>query len=216
MTGKVITVHTGRILTAATILVALTACQDQPTSSTPQPAGSASASAAVGNNPEPASGAPRRGPVYQATTTPCELLDHQLLIRTFGPDSGDVTPPQYTRNKILTTMACSRSYGRRDTGTTVVTFRVELADPAAIEAQYRGLRGVQQKRTPLTDAPGLGQAAYTYIDQDTGPHLALYDGNAHLTINAATAAGLGTSPAQTVPVMTQTAQHVLAGLSTRR
>ena len=215
MTGKVITVHTGRILTAATVFIALTACQDQPTSSTPQPAGSASA--AVGNSLEPASPAPSRGPVYQATTTPCELLDHQLLIGTFGPDSGDVTPPQYTRNKILTTMACNRSYGHRDTGTTVVTVRVELADPAAVEAQYQGLRGVQQKRTSLTDVPGLGQAAYPSLDQDTGPPLALYDGNADLTSNAAaTATGPGTPPAQTFPAMTQIAQHVLAELSTQR
>ena len=163
-----------------------------------------------------ASPVPSREHVYQATTRPCELLDHELLTRTFGPDSGDVTAPHYTHNTIVTTMACNRSYGRRDTSATLVNVRVELADPAAIETQYRGLRGAQQKRNPLTDVPGLGQAAYTYNDRDTGAQLILYDANVYLTINAITVAGSGTLPALTLPVMTQTARHMLAELSTRR
>ena len=199
-----------RLLAVVTACLALAACHnpesrsDTPTPDTPTE---------VGTHPAAASTAPSRGPLYKPTNNPCDLVDHQLLAQLLGPDINDVTPPQYTRNKILTAMACHRSYSRPGAGATLVPVRIQLADPAAIEAQYQGLRRLIEGRTAVTDVPGLGQSAYTYLDKSIGPQLALYDGNAYLTIGATPIAEPAPPTPPTLQALIQVAQKVLARLT---
>ena len=64
---------------------------------------------------------------------------------------------------------------------------------------------------PVTDAPGLGQGAYTRIDPKIGPHLTVYDGNLYLEIAAL---GVTAPRAETklFTAMTQTSRQILASL----
>ncbi len=133
--------RTCRKLVVAVACAALAACQPSAPSLGPRASTTASAtSAAAGGTPQTASPIPLRARLYQAATKPCDLVDRQFLTRVFGPDSDDA--PQLTRNRTVTAMAGNRSYGQTAGDSTVVTVRVELADPAAIEAQYQGLRSV--------------------------------------------------------------------------
>ena len=206
-----LTLHAPRqLIAAAAAGLALTACQTTTAPSNPPPRVSAQASTAAAE----ASAAPSPGRLYQATNKPCDLVDHQLLAQQFGPNITDVTPPQYTRNTILTTMACHRSYGHRGAGTTVVPVRIQLADPAAIKAQYHGLRRLIEGRAAVTDVPGLGQSAYTYLDKSLGPQLALYDTNAYLTIGAVPLTRSTQPDARIQTVLIQVAHEVLRKLKT--
>jgi hypothetical protein len=112
-------------------------------------------------------------------------------------------------------MVCNRSYGQPATGTTVVPVRIDLADPAAVEAQYQGLQALHAKRAKLTELNGIGQAAYTYIDKSIGPQLALYDRNVYLTIGAVPVTPTTRTDASTLLVLAQVAQTILAKLTIR-
>ena len=205
--------HSRRRLIAATAAgLALAACQTTTTPPDPPPQTPAEVSTA----PSQASAMPSPGRLYQGTNKPCDLVDHQLLAQLFGPDITDVTPPQYTRNTILTTMACHRSYGHRGAGATVVPVRIQLADPAAIKAQYEGLRRLIEGRTSVTNVPGLGQSAYTYLDKSLGAQLALYDTNAYLTIGAVPLTRSTQPDARIQTVLIQVALKILRTLRTRQ
>lgn len=193
----------GRLITATIAYVLLAACHDLQAPHDPDPVSTASSYAAE------ASATPSRSSqVYRANDRPCDLVDHRLLAGLFGPDSDNVTPPQYTTNTIVTTMVCNRSYSRRGDDSTIVSLRVALADPAAIEAQYQGLRNLHAKSATLTDISGLGQG-YTYIDKTLGPQLALYDGNAYLTIGAAPLSRSAKPSTRTLPVLIEIAYKAL-------
>lgn len=206
--------HTGRLLTAVIMCVELAACQSHRAPRDPDLPALGKTATAAANGPSPtASATTRPSRIFRATSRPCDLVDHQLLARLFGPDSDDVIPSQFTQNKLMTTMVCNRRYGQRGDDT-IVSVRIALADPAAVEAQYQGLRNLHTKRASLTDVPWLGQGAYTYIDQSLGPQLALYDANAYLTIGAVPVTGSPKPPTQTLAVLIETANKVLNTLPT--
>jgi hypothetical protein len=77
------------------------------------------------------------------------------------------------------TIGCAIDFG----GDAFARFQIELMDPIAAEAQFSGLRRAQGELTSVADVPDLGQAAYAYVDEQTGPHVVTFDGNLHLTVS---------------------------------
>jgi hypothetical protein len=59
-------------------------------------------------------------------------------------------------------------------------------DPDSTKVLYEGLRRAQTKLASggqVTDVPGVGQYAYTYVDEALGPQLVVLDGNLYVTIS---------------------------------
>jgi hypothetical protein len=85
----------------------------------------------------------------------------------------------------------------RDGGLVGVTASIGK-DPDAAKALYEGLRGVETKQAPggtVTDVPGVGQQAYTYVDEALGPRLVVLDGNLYLTMHWSKSGGSAAVPA---------------------
>ena len=147
---------------------------------------------------------------YKAVTKPCDVVDFRPLETVLGKVAGDPLPQKPTATGLITFMTCSRRLGPATAATTVLV-EMDTFQGVSAQAQYHGLRAVQERSMPVTEVPGLGQGAYTRIDPETGPHLTVYDGNLYLEIAAL---GATTSTTQTglFEAMTQTSRQILASL----
>lgn len=147
---------------------------------------------------------------YKAVKKPCDVVDFGPLETVLGKATGDLLPQKSSSTGLITFMTCSRRLGPATAATTVLV-EMDTFKGASAEAQYRGLRTVQERSLSITDVPGIGQGAYTRIDPETGPHLTVYDGNLYLEI-AALGVTAPTTRTQLFTAMTQTSRQILASL----
>lgn len=84
----------------------------------------------------------------------------------------------------------------------VVTVNSDTAQP-----YYDGIRASQQRQTPISDFPELGQGGYHYIGQQTGSHLTIYDGSLCLSIALIKASARLDDPARSTFVLVAAARH---------
>lgn len=147
--------------------------------------------------------------IYKAPAKPCDVVDYASLSAVLGPVS-QAKAPRTTRGGVVTTSMCSPVFG--NPGRRIpVTIEIQIIDEGGSTADfYTGMRGAQS--TPLTDIPGLGQAAYTYTDPITGPHLATYDGNLYLTIAVLTGVSTDAPPPGIDQAMIASAQTTMTAL----
>jgi hypothetical protein len=193
------------VATACCLLVAACGTPDRPAamptaspSSTPS---SASPSTATSTGAAPA--------VYKATAAPCDAVDYDSLSAVLGPVS-QAKSPRTTRGGVVTTAMCQPVFGKPGTRIPAI-IEIQIVDDGGSTADfYAGMRGAQ--REPLTDIPGLGQAAYTYTDPATGPHLATYDGNLYLTIVVLTGASSAAPTAGIDQAIIASARNTMANL----
>ena len=194
------------VVTASCFFVAACGLSDRPTA---VPTASSPATPSSSQSGASAGATPSTTAVYKPPANPCDVVDYASLSAVLGPVS-PATSPRTTRGGVVTTAMCRPVFGKP--GARIpVTIEVQIVDEGGSTADfYAGMRGVQ--RDPLTDVPGLGQAAYTYTDPATGPHLATYDGNLYLTIVVLTGAIRAAPPAGIDQAMIASARNTMAKL----
>jgi hypothetical protein len=98
----------------------------------------------------------------------------------------------------------------------LVSVSVDLFTQASgAQAEYEGFRGVAFKDYPSArDVSGAGSAAYFFTDEETGPHLVVRYGNAHLSVSAVAVDPGRLLPANIQDRLVRTANTTLAHLPT--
>jgi hypothetical protein len=134
---------------------------------------------------------------YKAVKKPCKDLDVSALERLLGPAKPNRDPLLHmrVRNSAATAIICAVDFGRP--AHSYVRLEINVFDDMSAEHQYEGLRGLLQE-APVTDVPGLGQGAYSYVHTETGPHVVSFDGNLHLTAAVSTVSGDARAPQRDV------------------
>ncbi|MEV4708182.1 hypothetical protein [Actinoplanes sp. NPDC049316] len=196
-----------RAAVAVLLVFAIAACRD--TSGTAQPTASASASAAAHS----------AGPAPSATTAAhyvnrrdvCSALDDTRLIRELGTDAGGLGQPRFSDTSTSSIATCNHQYGGAGMRS-LVSLEVMTSKAGSAQAFYEGMRGAQQRATPVTDVPGLGQQAAVYTDPTTGPHLLAYDGNLYMSIALIPVNSAATEQVDTQRLLVACARDVLATL----
>jgi hypothetical protein len=194
-------------LLAGTLAVTLAGCTATG-NNIPEPGSSASGSA------PPTVAVPTSTPAlarYKAVGKPCSVIDLAPVETVLGKDAGEIAPQSSRSLGPVTIMRCNRSLGTFQTGGPVLV-QIDIMTSLPAEIQYTGMRGVEQKSTPLTDVAGLGQGAYTRIDPRTGPHLVVYDGNLYMVIAVGGSQHTGAAAPQLLDAAVQVARHTLAAL----
>jgi hypothetical protein len=126
---------------------------------------------------------------YHTVAKPCDATDWQPLENILGPVVADAAQ-RSTAAGPATVMSCGvrlGNIGHRG----VATLQASVMNDSSAVVMYDGIRHVMQADTELTALPDLGQAAYSYVDNVTGPHVTTYDGNLYLTVSWA---NVGVSP----------------------
>jgi hypothetical protein len=204
-----------RILTVAAVCLAMTACQSNAEPRSPdQTVSSKPGSPAIGSAAASDSTAiPQAARTFRALQQPCTVIDQPPIVNVLGPESGNIIPPRTETRSGVTFMTCNRTYGTPGGSRTVLSLRLQLADPAAIKVQYDGLRRVNERQVPLADVTGLGQGAYAYTDPQVGENLAAYDGNLYLTLLVSPVMGPAKPTTEVRPMMIESAKAAMTKLS---
>jgi hypothetical protein len=151
--------------------------------------------------------------VYSAPASSCDLLDSALLEQRLGPDHGNLVDPSNTTSQGTFSGRCVHTFGPPG-HRTLVSVQAMLSQHGTAQAYYQGIRAAQQKTQPITDMPGPGQAAFTYVDSQTTSGLTSYDGNLYLDLAISAAPGTPNDTTSTRAVLTQLATHAIASLPT--
>jgi hypothetical protein len=98
--------------------------------------------------------------------------------------------------------------------TLLLSVGVDLfADTAAAKGAYEGFRGVVFKdHRDAREVTGVETAAYFFVDPDTGPHLVVLSGNAHLSVWATYLNRTKTPPSHVEDRLITTAKATLSKL----
>jgi hypothetical protein len=200
---------------AALAVVALlaTAC-DKATAandaSTPGAPGPAATSAAAPPN--------QQSKVYKSADDLCAVADLSALTEKFPNQS----QPRHetTPSGGETEMTCSVRLTAAGNAYGLVQLTVNVLDtPESARSTYERIKDADTRTAPggkMTDVPGVGSAAYTFVDESVGPRLVTTDGNLCLTINWAVAAtavsGAGTVPSDIVTRLSAVAKGTMAKL----
>lgn len=108
-------------------------------------------------------------------------MDDAAFIQMFGPLIAARKGPGNSAGG-LSIARCERQYGKPGARIPVL-IEIEVTQVGSMDRAYDGLRRAGQRSGDVqTDVPGLGQGAYSWSDELTGPHLATYDGNLYLTL----------------------------------
>jgi len=193
----------------AAVLLALGtgACRD--TGITTQPTTKTRTSASTPTAAHSASSAPSGTAArYLNRRDVCSTLDHALLTRALGADVGNLGKPRFSDTRTSSLANCDRQYGPAG-GRSLISLEVITSKVGSVQAFYEGMRGAQQKSTPITDVPGVGQQAAVYTDPTTGPHLLAFDGNLYLSIALIPVNSAVTEQLDTQELLVACAQHVL-------
>ena len=139
------------------------------------------------SEPSPAPSPDRTPGMYRPRKKPCAKIEAGDLEPVLGRARPNRDPMLNDRVRAggFATIGCAIDFGED----AYARFQIELMDPIAAEAQFSGLRTAQEELTPVADVPDLGQAAYAYVDEQTGPHVVTFDGNLHLTVSFSTISG---------------------------
>jgi hypothetical protein len=170
-------------LTAATVL-AWTDNGDHKSAAVTTPGASRLSPAATASSlssPSPTSPTTISGRRYKAAAKPCDIAAWSALENAVGPVVEGDTAQRSTRAGPSTIMSCGArmgSLGQRG----VTTLLITVIDDSSAQPMYDGLRKALQTDTELTAVANVGQAAYSYVDAVTGPHVAAYDGNLNITV----------------------------------
>jgi hypothetical protein len=111
--------------------------------------------------------------VYKEVATPCAVVVTTALEQLVGPAGKKFQERSKPSMQCQLNVGAQAKAGLLDMDMTIAEFA---------EAQYHGLRGIEEKQSTVTDLPGLGQSAYSYVDTMTGPHVVVLDGNLYLTV----------------------------------
>ncbi|RSM75189.1 hypothetical protein DMB66_00010 [Actinoplanes sp. ATCC 53533] len=153
-------------------------------------------------------------PVYQPVRDPCAVVDHQLLSSTLGARGNDVVPPKTSTALQLVQSWCSPTYGPL-TDRTLVGVEFEVVSTGSLSDMFTGIRAAIQNDDPTTDIPVLGESAYSYVDPQTGPHVAVLDGNLSVTMRAKSISGNPRPDSTFISLMTEAIQRMLTTLPRR-
>lgn len=146
---------------------------------------------------------------YKTVATPCNAT-------AWGPlnDLLGLAVAGNARQNLLsgpvTTMTCAvqvGSLGQRG----VANIEIDVLSGNSAEFMYNGLRKALRPDYHLAPVRNLGQAAYSYVDQATGPHVAAFDGNLHIIASLATLANsaLATTTAKTITALAKVCQQTM-------
>ena len=89
------------------------------------------------------------------------------------------------------------------------------ASTGSLADMFTGIRAAIQHDEPTTDIPGLGENAYSYVDPQTGPHVAAPDGNLSVTVRAKSISGNPLPDNTLISLMTEAIQRMLPTLPRR-
>ena len=201
-------VRIGCGITALFLAFGTGACRD--TGSTPQRAPSTPSSTPAPEAPQsaPPTLSRQRGGDYVNTRDACNTLDGALFTSKLGVDAGNLVKPRFTDTSISSLAHCDREYGPAGLRT-LVSLKIMISKIGPAKPFYEGTRANQQKSTPVTDVPGVGQHATIYTDPTTGPHLLAYDGNLYLSIALIPVNNAATEQLNAQELLVACAQHVL-------
>ena len=175
----------------------------QPTTKT-RPSASAPTAAQSANSAPSGTTAAR----YLNRRDVCSTLDHARLTRALGADAGNLGKPRFSDTKTSSLANCDHQYGPAGMRS-LISLEVITSKEGSVQAFYEGMRGAQQKSTPVTDVPGVGQQAAVYTDPTTGPHLLAFEGNLYLSIALIPVNSAATEQLDTQELLVVCAQHVL-------
>lgn len=122
--------------------------------------------------------------VYKAVDDLCATVDLSSLAQLFPKQS----QTRHTTNAmaVMTEMRCSAALEASTSARGYLQIEVNVSkDPQSTRSMYEGLRGAEAKTAPggkVTDVPGIGSTAYTFVDEGLGPRLVVSDGNLYMTI----------------------------------
>ncbi|WP_203834741.1 hypothetical protein [Winogradskya humida] len=121
------------------------------------------------------SSAPAVAAVYRAPKKACDGADTATMDAKLT--NRKIQREDVTTTKLSTMASCTLAYKNN-----IVIIQMEVyADPIA-NIMFDGFKKAEAKSSTLTDIPGLGTGAYSYVDELTGPHVAAWDGNLYITI----------------------------------
>jgi hypothetical protein len=156
--------------------------------------------------------------VYKAVDDLCAVADLSALTEKFPTQSQP--RHQTTPSGGETEMQCSVRLTGAGDAHGLVQLTVNILDTAeSAHNTFERIKGADIKTAAdgkVTDVPGIGSAAYTFVDESVGPRLVATDGNLSLTINWAIAAtavsGSGSLPADIVTRLSAVAKGTMAKL----
>jgi hypothetical protein len=141
-------------------------------------------------SPAPTVSSPDAPRTYKSAGNLCDQIDTGGLAAVLGPLKQNKAQPPAGGGTVIS-QSCTLQFG----ASIPVEVSFQMAtNGASVADYYKGLRGVEEKQTQLSQVSGLGQDAYTYEDT-TGPHLVAYDGNLYMSY----AVVLGGLPQASVP-----------------
>ncbi|MFI5933361.1 hypothetical protein [Actinoplanes sp. NPDC051494] len=117
------------------------------------------------------------GVTYQPSGKGCDNVDTTAMDAVLG--ASQIRDEGLISSTVGSQVNCAKSYDKF-----TVTVRTQSVKGADGKIIYDGFRGVQEKSgVELTEVPGVGTAAFTYVDEITGPQLEAWDGNMYLSIS---------------------------------
>ena len=181
-----------------------------------QPAASSRSSLSAPTAAQSASSAPgdTAAARYVNRRDVCSVLDHVRLAQALGVDAGNLGKPRFSDTRTSLLAHCDHQYGPAGMRS-LISLEVMTSKEGSVKGFYEGMRGAQQKTTPVTDVPGVGQQAAVYTDPTTGPHLMAYDGNLYLSIALIPVNSAATEQLDTRELLVACAEHVLGSLRQR-
>ncbi|GAA2584639.1 hypothetical protein GCM10010435_73190 [Winogradskya consettensis] len=161
---------------AAMTLICATACGGAAEEAQSSPASSSASSAAT------QSSAPAVAAVYRAPKKACDGADTTAMDAKLT--NRKIQREDVTTTKLSTMASCTLAYKNH-----TVMIQMEVYQEPIANIMFDGFKKAEAKNSTLTDIPGLGTGAYSYVDELTGPHMAAWDGNLYITIMIGTLFG---------------------------
>lgn len=144
---------------------------------------------------------------YRAVDDLCHALDLSALTEVLK-QAQDPEPGRFT-SASLTNIRCNVSFGDLKAFSTLDVMANIYTDPHVALIAHEGQRRALDE--PTADIPGLGTAAYSYVDKVVGPQVEVYDGNLTLSVGMISF-DQGAIPADAIDRLTRVAAGTLPRL----
>ncbi|MGI5213855.1 hypothetical protein [Plantactinospora sp. CA-290183] len=120
------------------------------------------------------------GGSYEPVSRPCTAVGWGPIATHVGRPDNDPQEKR-TASGAIVTMTCSTALGEGDSRG-VAMAEITLIKDGSAEDMFQWLRRTVPEDTVVSPVSGLGTAAYAYVEEDLGPVLVTYDGNAYIRL----------------------------------